>query len=153
MKSEMLEGQGTKKLEFQGFGCSGENISPDLKWTGAPEGTKSYAITMYDPDAPTGSGWWHWLVVNVPADVNELSSNIESNLPKGAIQTKNDYGTTTYGGPCPPPGHGDHMYIVTVYALDVEKLDVTSETNAAVVGYNINSHTLKKSSLVFYYSR
>ena len=157
LTSEDLIGQGTKKIEFSGFGCNGENVSPELSWSGAPEGTRSFAITVYDPDAPTGSGWWHWLVVNLPSDTKSLKSgagNLEmGSLPKGALATINDYGISDFGGPCPPVGHGDHTYIFTIYALDVEKLDVTSNTNAAVVGYNINSHTLQKSSLVVYYKR
>ncbi len=157
LSSSDLGGQATVKQEFNGFGCVGDNQSPQLSWENAPEGTKSFAITMYDPDAPTGSGWWHWLVFDIPSNINGLvanAGNIDLNLaPKGAIQSITDYGKKGYGGPCPPEGHGLHQYIVTVYALKTEKLGLDSNTNAAVVGYYIGSHTLAKSSIVAYYKR
>ena len=121
LTSKDLGGQATIEEEFNGFGCSGKNESPQLSWINAPEGTKSFAVTIYDPDAPTGSGWWHWLVFDIPAHTNELvpnAGNVQLNLaPKGAIQSITDYGAKGYGGPCPPQGHGIHEYIITVYAL------------------------------------
>ncbi len=155
--SNDLGGQATVTEEFGGFGCTGKNQSPQLSWANAPEGTKSFAITMYDPDAPTGSGWWHWLVFDVPADMTELMSNagnLDANmLPEGIIQSITDYGAKGYGGPCPPEGHGVHQYIITVYALKTASLGLDANTNAAIVGFNIWGNTLAKASLVFYYER
>ena len=143
--------------EFNGFGCSGDNSSPQLSWANAPEGTKSFAITMYDPDAPTGSGFWHWVVFDIPADTNELvtkAGNVELNLaPKGAIQSKTDYGINGFGGPCPPIGHGLHQYILTVYALKTNKLGLDANINPAVVGFYLWNNTLAKASIVAYYKR
>jgi Raf kinase inhibitor-like YbhB/YbcL family protein len=115
LQSETLQGQLTKAQEFGGFGCSGQNISPELHWSNAPEGTKSFAVTVYDPDAPTGSGWWHWMIVNIPAEVNAIAANAsaEHKLPKGAVETMTDYGFSGFGGACPPKGHGMHAYIFT----------------------------------------
>ncbi|MFK7970165.1 MAG: YbhB/YbcL family Raf kinase inhibitor-like protein [Bacteroidia bacterium] len=157
LSSEDLGGQATSTEEFNGFGCTGDNQSPQLSWKNAPEGTKSFAITMYDPDAPTGSGWWHWLVFDIPANVNELISgagNLSLNLaPDSCVQSITDYGTSGYGGPCPPQGHGLHQYIITVYALKTDKLGLNAETNPAVVGYYLWNNTLAKASIVTYYQR
>ncbi len=157
LTSKDLGGQEVKAQEFNGFGCTGDNKSPELSWKNAPEGTKSYAITMYDPDAPTGSGWWHWLVFDIPADINQLvtgAGNVELGLaPKEAVQSVTDYGAKGYGGPCPPEGHGLHQYIITVYALKTNKLGLDENTNAAVVGYYLSSNTLAKASIVAYYQR
>ena len=155
LKSEHLGGQATLQEVFNG--CGGENRSPQISWSNAPKETKSFAITVYDPDAPTGSGWWHWLVVNVPAETDHLPTGAgdpeRPQLPEGVIQTLNDYGQSGYGGPCPPEGHGPHQYILTIHALKVEKLDVQPQTNPAVVGFQINANTIAKASLVFYYER
>lgn len=157
LTSQDVGGQATTTQEFNGFGCSGTNESPQLSWANAPEGTKSFAVTMYDPDAPTGSGWWHWLVFDIPANVNELVTNagaVKANLaPKGAIQSITDYGVTGYGGPCPPEGHGLHQYILTVYALKTDQLGLDAKTNPAVVGFYLWSNTLAKASIVTYYQR
>lgn len=154
LASSNLKGQLTKTQEFNGFGCTGDNISPQFTWSHPPKGTKSFAITVYDPDAPTGSGWWHWLVVNIPANASSLPAGVTSKeMPKGAIETMNDYGVTSFGGACPPEGDKHHQYIFTIHALDVEKLDVSSKSDSALVGYMINAHTIEKSSLVSYYKR
>lgn len=157
LRSNDLGGQGTKKMEFNGFDCNGANISPQLSWSNAPTGTKSFAITVYDPDAPTGSGFWHWLVFNIPADTKELVTGSGSTngklLPEGAVQSITDYGIKGYGGPCPVVNHGAHRYVFTVYALKVDKLDVNPETNPAVVGFNLWSNTIEKASIVIYYER
>jgi Raf kinase inhibitor-like YbhB/YbcL family protein len=155
--SKNLGGEFTKQQEFNGFGCSGDNQSPYLYWTNAPEGTKSFAVTMYDPDAPTGSGFWHWVVFDIPADINELKANA-GNLaleltPKGAIQSVTDYGIKGFGGPCPPEGHGFHQYIITVYALKTQKLGLAENTNPAIVGFNLWANTLGKASIIVYYKR
>ena len=157
LSSKDLGGEGTKKLEFNGFGCSGDNKSPQLFWENAPEGTKSFAITMYDPDAPTGSGFWHWVVFDIPANVHELvaeAGNVSLNLaPKGAIQSVSDYGIKGFGGPCPPEGHGFHQYIITVHALKTDKLGLDENINPAVVGFNLWNQTIAKASIIAYYKR
>ena len=115
-----------------GFGCAGGNKSPHLKWSDSPPGTKSFAVTCYDPDAPTGSGFWHWLVVNIPANVSELPEGAGSaggNLPAGAVQTRTDFGTPGYGGPCPPQGDHPHRYLFTVFAVKTDRLDVKPDTS------------------------
>lgn len=157
LSSKDLGGQATITEEFNGFGCVGENQSPQLSWANAPEGTKSFAITMYDPDAPTGSGWWHWVVFDIPANVNELvanAGNIELGLaPREAIQSVTNYGAKGYGGPCPPPGHGIHQYVITVYALKTDELGLDDNANPAVAGYYLWNNTLAKASIVSYYER
>lgn len=146
-----------KKFEFNGFGCSGENKSPVLQWQGAPKDTKSFAITVYDPDAPTGSGWWHWSVINIPSNVTELKSDAGAvggaNLPKGASHVRIDYGVAGWGGTCPPPGDKAHRYIFTVHALKVETLDIPADATAALAGYMINANSLKKASFTAKYGR
>lgn len=146
-----------KKFEFNGFGCSGDNKSPTLQWRGAPVGTKSFAVTVYDPDAPTGSGWWHWSVINVPADVTSLPADAGAiggaNLPKGASQVRIDYGVAAWGGMCPPPGDKPHRYIFTVHALKTDKLDIPADATAALAGYMINAHALAKASFTATYGR
>lgn len=157
LSSTDIGGQAEKAQEFNGFGCTGKNESPQLSWKNAPKGTKSFAITMYDPDAPTGSGWWHWIVFDIPTNINELvtnAGNINLNLmPKGAIQSMTNYGAKGYGGPCPPKGHGIHQYIITVYALKTDKLGLNADTNPAVVGYYLWNNTLAKASIITYYKR
>src|SRR5271167_2419442 len=139
---------------FNSFGCSGQNVSPSLAWSGAPKGTKSFAVSMYDPDAPTGSGWWHWWVVNIPADVTSLPKGAGggTGLPAGAVQGRNDFSMAAYGGPCPPPGK-PHRYIITVFALSADKLDVDPNTSPAVIGFQANAHTLAKATLTGLYGR
>jgi Raf kinase inhibitor-like YbhB/YbcL family protein len=157
LSSNDLGGEATINEEFNGFGCTGENQSPQLSWKNAPEGTKSFAVTMYDPDAPTGSGWWHWVVFDIPVGNNDLVSgagNTKLNLtPEGVIQSITDYGANGYGGPCPPEGHGLHQYIITVYALKTDKLGLNESTNPAVVGYYLWNNTIAKASIVTYYQR
>ena len=139
-----------------GFGCSGGNKSPHLKWSGAPEGTKSFAVTCYDPDAPTGSGFWHWLVVNIPANVTELALGAGSTggeLPPGALQTRTDFGAPGYGGPCSPPGSHPHRYLFTVFAVNADKLNVKADTSAAIVGFNLNFNTLAKAAIMGLFKR
>ena len=142
---------------FNGMGCAGENISPPLEWNGAPEGARSFAVTMYDPDAPTGSGWWHWVVYNIPAGTTSLPAGAgdatKGLLPPGAVQGNTDFGTTGYGGPCPPVGDKPHHYHITVYALNVDKLDIPANATAAYVGFNLHSHTRAKAELVALYGR
>lgn len=142
---------------FSGMGCSGNNASPALMWEGAPKNTKSFAVTVYDPDAPTGSGWWHWVVFNIPPEVRELQKNAgdpSSGLaPKGSVQSRTDFGKPGYGGPCPPPGDKPHRYIFTVYALDVDKLPLDENAPGAMVGFNLKRHTIAKTTLTGKFSR
>lgn len=140
---------------FNSFGCTGDNISPELRWSNAPEGTKSFAVTVYDPDAPTGSGWWHWVVFNIPADVNVLQAGAGTNkdlLPKGAIQSLTDFGVPGYGGPCPPVGDKPHRYIFTVYALSTT-LDLNENSMPALVGFSIMPNVLAKSTIELTFGR
>ena len=157
LTSNSVGGQATVDQVFNGFGCTGGNISPHLAWANAPEGTKSFAITMFDTSAPTGSGWWHWLVFDLPASTSAVHAGAgdpaKHLMPAGTVQTKTDYGTPGYGGPCPPPGDGPHQYVVTVYALKVEKLGVDINASPAVVSFNLNSNALARASIVFYYER
>ena len=125
------------------------NRSPQLSWSGAPEGTKSFAITCYDPDAPTGSGFWHWTVANIPAAVTELAEGAAG--PAGAVEGRTDFGEPGFGGAAPPPGHGPHRYIFTVFAVDTERLEVTPENSGAVFGFNLHFHTLAKASITGVY--
>jgi Raf kinase inhibitor-like YbhB/YbcL family protein len=121
-----------------------------LQWKNAPVGTKSFAITVYDPDAPTGSGWWHWGVVNIPADVQSIAAG---SVPAGAMETRTDYGAPGYGGACPPAGDKAHRYIHTVWALDVAQLPVDANSSGALLGYMLNQHKLGKATLTTTYQR
>ena len=139
--------------EDYGFGCAGGNASPHLAWTDPPEGTESFAVMCYDPDAPTGSGFWHWVAVNIPADVRELAEGAGSaggSMPDGALQVRTDFGAPGYGGPCPPEGDHPHRYLFTVHAVGMKEL---ADTSAAVVGFYLNFNTLAKSSIMGLYKR
>jgi len=141
---------------FNSFGCSGANNSPQVSWSGAPEGTKSFAVTVYDPDAPTGSGWWHWTIFNIPADVTQLDEGISSDatkLPTGAVQGRTDFGKPGYGGACPPLGDKPHRYILTVYALKTDKIVLDENASGALVSYYLNQNSLAKASLTVKYGR
>lgn len=146
-----------KKFEFQGFGCSGDNKSPALEWKNAPQDTKSFAVTVYDPDAATGSGWWHWSVINIPANVTALPSDAGAfggvHLPAGASHVRIDYGVAAWGGTCPPLGDKPHRYIFTVHALKVDKIDIPADATAALAGYMINANTIQKASFTAQYGR
>jgi Raf kinase inhibitor-like YbhB/YbcL family protein len=134
---------------FQGFGCEGGNIAPDLAWSGAPEGTESYAITAYDPDAPTGSGWWHWFAFNIPADVTSLSAG--EALPAGAVALRNDYGAEGFGGACPPAGEV-HRYQFTVHALGTQ-LDLDGSVSNALAGFMVRANSLASDTITAVYAR
>jgi Raf kinase inhibitor-like YbhB/YbcL family protein len=139
------------------FGCKGGNLSPAIKWSGAPSGTKSFAVSIYDPDAPTGSGFWHWVVFNIPANVSELpkgAGDLKSGtMPAGAVQSRTDFGVPGYGGPCPPPGDKPHRYHITVFAVDADHLDGDENISAAVIGFQLHFHTLAKGTLTGLYGR
>lgn len=138
------------KYSFDGFGCSGDNLLPQLQWEGAPEGTKSFAISVFDPDAPTESGFWHWQLINIPKDVTSIDEMSSGELKVG-VQRKNDYGTVGYGGPCPPKGDGMHRYQFTVWALPVEELAVPENASNAVVGFLLNRKAVDKAQLTATY--
>jgi Raf kinase inhibitor-like YbhB/YbcL family protein len=140
---------------FNGMGCNGQNISPALQWTNPPAGTKSFAVTVYDPDAPTGSGWWHWVMYNIPATTTALPAGAGNgrNAPRGSDQGTTDFGTKGYGGPCPPVGDKPHHYNFTVFALKVDKLDLPGNATAAMVGYNLNANKLGTARLTALYAR
>lgn len=135
---------------FNGFGCTGKNISPALRWSSSPAGTRSFAVTVYDPDAPTGSGWWHWVVYDIPADITELP---EGRVPAGAAQGRTDFGPAGFGGACPPAGDKPHRYVFTVHALKVDKLAVPADASPAMVGFMINANRLGSASLTATYGR
>ena len=147
---DVADGETMPRPQVSGvFGAGGEDVSPQLSWSGAPDGTQSYAVTVYDPDAPTASGFWHWAVFNIPADVTSLPSGASgSNLPDGAVELKNDGGTVGYIGAAPPPGHGPHHYHVVVHAVDVPKLDVPADATPALLGFNLFGHTLGRAMIV-----
>lgn len=134
---------------FEGFGCTGGNTAPDLAWSGAPEGTKSFAITVYDPDAPTGSGWWHWFAFNMPADVTALEAGAA--MPEGTIELKNDYGAVGFGGACPPPGEV-HRYQFTVYALGTV-LEIDGSVSNALAGFMVKANSLASATITAVYTR
>jgi len=139
-----------KAQEFQGFGCSGGNQSPQLSWSGAPAGTAAFAIMVHDPDAPTGSGWWHWQLVNIPKDVTSLAAGAMA--PAGSQQINNDYGVKGFGGACPPPKHGVHRYQFTVHALS-QKLELPKNASGALTGYMVKAHSLASSTIEALYQR
>ncbi|KQW21477.1 YbhB and YbcL [Afipia sp. Root123D2] len=139
-----------------GFGCAGGNKSPQLSWSGAPAGTKSFAVTCYDPDAPTGSGFWHWVAINIPPSVTELALGAGSaggTLPAGTLQTRTDFGAPGYGGPCPPEGDHPHRYLFTVHAVGIDKLSATADTSAAVIGFQLHFNTLAKAAIMGLFKR
>jgi Raf kinase inhibitor-like YbhB/YbcL family protein len=139
------------KYSFNAMGCTGENLSPPLEWKNPPAGTKSFALVVHDPDAPTGSGWWHWVVYNIPADTTSLPEGAGAAdghaLPKGTVQGTTDFGKAGYGGPCPPPGSGKHHYNFKLVALKVDKIDVPPGASAAMVGFNVNANKLGEAKL------
>jgi Raf kinase inhibitor-like YbhB/YbcL family protein len=159
LSSADVQGQISTAQVFNGFGCSGKNISPQLSWQNAPAGTKSFAVTVYDPDAPTGSGWWHWVVFNIDKSVENLKTGASVSgygkqaMPTGAVESVTSYGSKGFGGACPPPGDKPHRYIFTVFALDVDKLDIDATARAELIGFNLNSHAIAKASIMAYYGR
>jgi hypothetical protein len=137
---------------FKGFGCEGGNLSPALEWSGAPEGTKSFALLVHDPDAPTGgAGFWHWLVVDIPAQTSSLPQGAA--VPAGAKEIATDFGAPGYGGPCPPKGDKPHHYNFTLYALKVAKLDLPPKATASLAGFMVNANALVHSTLTGVYGR
>lgn len=147
--SASFDDGGTIGMEFVFTGCGGKNQSPQLSWSGAPAGTKSFAITCFDPDAPTGSGYWHWLAFDIPASVTTLDVGAGTDrAPVGGKSARNDYGFSSYGGPCPPQGDGPHRYIFTVFALAVANLaHASDQTSGASLNFLMRGHLLAAGTL------
>lgn len=139
------------------YGCTGKNLSPALAWKNAPKAVKSYALTVYDPDAPTGSGWWHWVVYNIPTQTTALAAGAgienSSTLPPGAVQGRTDGGNHSFGGACPPAGDKPHRYIFTIHALSTEKIELPADASAALVGFMIHNSEIGKASFTVKYGR
>lgn len=157
LNSADLGGQFTPAFVAGNMGCTGQNRSPELHWSHAPAGTKSFAVTMYDPDAPTGSGFWHWVLVDIPAGINQLKQGAgdpKAGLtPTGSWSGINDLGIAGYQGPCPPEGDAAHRYIITIYALSTAKLGTTPNTTAALTGFLLNKAAVAKASIIVYSKR
>lgn len=159
LASREIEAGGTidARFEYDGFDCAGANESPALDWSGAPEGTRSFALTLYDPDAPTGSGWWHWVVIDIPVHASGLNANAGAVdgklLPEGARQLRNDFGQVGYGGVCPPRGDRAHRYVFTLHALKVAKLDIPDDASAALAGFMIHGNSLGSARFSARYGR
>lgn len=161
LKSADLSDHGTlgPRQVLNGFGCAGGNQSPQLAWSDPPAGTKSFAVTVYDPDAPTGSGWWHWVVYDIPADARSLAAGAGAGsgqpglLPSGAKQGRSDFGTTAFGGACPPAGDKAHRYVFTVYALKVASLGVPPGPSGAMVGFMVHANVLASARMTAVYGR
>jgi Raf kinase inhibitor-like YbhB/YbcL family protein len=146
----------TDQQVFNGFGCTGANVSPQLAWAGAPKDAKSFVVTVYDPDAPTGSGWWHWVVYDIPAGTTELAQGAGSGkaaLPAGAQQGRTDFGAPGFGGACPPVGDKPHRYVFTVTALKVEKLEVGPDASPALIGFMTHANALGSATFTATYAR
>lgn len=154
LSSVDLGGQFTPAFVAGNMGCNGQNHSPELHWSYAPANAKSFAVTMYDPDAPTGSGFWHWVIVDIPANISQLkqgAGDLKSKLaPTGSLQSANDTGTAGYQGPCPPESDAPHRYIITVYALNTVKLGTNSGSTAALTGFMLNKAAIAKALLIVY---
>ncbi len=155
--TDIADGEALKNPQVSGvFGAGGEDVSPQLAWEGFPEETKSFAVTCYDPDAPTGSGFWHWAIANIPASVTELATGAGSpdgELPDGAVMLAGDAGAKQYIGAAPPPGHGPHRYIFAVHALSEPSLDVDSDARPALLGFQMFGKTLARGMIVATYEQ
>lgn len=151
------DGEIDASFEYDGFGCSGDNRSPELQWQNPPAETRSFAISVHDPDAPTGSGWWHWRVVDIPASATGLAANAGAEdsrqLPEGSRQIRNDFGYKGWGGMCPPQGAGPHRYTFTVHALDVERLDLPEDATPGLAGFMIHEHEIARAGFMVTYAR
>jgi len=146
-----------QKHLLDGFGCTGDNLSPALSWAAPPAGTRSYALSLYDSDAPTGSGWWHWVVFDLPATATGLpegaGSSATGGLPAGAVQSRTDFGSPGYGGPCPPEGDRPHRYVFTLTALAVDSLPLDQQASGAMVGFFVRQNAIASTSLTVVFGR
>jgi Raf kinase inhibitor-like YbhB/YbcL family protein len=140
---------------YNGMGCNGQNMSPALQWANAPTGTRSFAVTIYDPDAPTGSGWWHWMIYNIPVTATSLAAGAGNgrNAPSGSAEGPTDFGTKGYGGPCPPVGDKPHHYYITVFALKTDKINVPGNATSAFLGFNLNANKIATARITGLYAR
>lgn len=155
---DLVDGGRLPRPQVSGImGAGGEDVSPHLRWSGFPEGTRSFVVTMFDPDAPTGCGFWHWAVADIPAHVTELPAGAGSPergaLPEGCRTIGNDPGLHRYVGAAPPEGHGPHRYVFTVHAVDVESLGLDADTRPAILGFQLFQHALARAVLVATYER
>lgn len=157
VSDDAADGQPLPRAQVSGImGAGGEDVSPHLAWSGFPEGTKSFAVTCFDPDAPTASGFWHWAVCDIPASVTELPSGAGGEhpaLPESAVTLRNDAGGHRYVGAAPPAGHGPHRYIFAVHAVDVESLEIDQSASPAFLGFNLFSHALGRATLTALYEQ
>lgn len=156
LSDDVADGQTLPPAQRSGiFGAGGEDVSPHLSWSGFPAGTASFAVTVYDPDAPTASGFWHWAVIDIPAGVTELHTGAGApggeKLPQGALQLPNDAGLSQYLGAAPPAGHGVHHYYIAVHAVDVPSLGLPAKATPAFLGFNLFTHTLARAIIVATY--
>ena len=154
LSSKQFTGQVPKDNVYDGFGAGGDNHSPDLNWTDAPDGTKSFLIICHDTDAPGPGGWWHWCAFDIPASVSSLPSGASKTaMPEGSQQTLNSYGSRGFGGACPPPGDPAHPYVITLYALGTDKLGLGQDASPAMVLFVAAEHVLGKAGVTAYYGR
>ncbi|MDO4821355.1 MAG: YbhB/YbcL family Raf kinase inhibitor-like protein [Rothia sp. (in: high G+C Gram-positive bacteria)] len=146
--ADISEGEPLPRAQVSGImGAGGEDVSPQLSWSGFPAETKSFVVTCFDPDAPTPSGFWHWAVSNIPASVTSLDAGAASSLPAGATAHPNDAGTTGFVGAAPPSGHGTHRYIFCVTAVDTDTLELDESTSPAVLNFNLFFHGIARAFL------
>lgn len=153
---DVSQGQKLNRAQvYRGYGCNGGNLSPALNWRDAPAGTRSFAVTVFDPDAPTGRGWWHWLAYDIPASAGSLpaGAGAKEALPAGVKQGRNDFGEHAYGGACPPAGNGPHRYVFTVYALKVDKLDVSEDASPEQIDSTLRENSLGSAQITATYAR
>lgn len=148
---DVTEGAGLANAQVSGLmGAGGDDQSPELTWSDFPSETKSFAVTVFDPDAPTASGFWHWAVADIPASVTSLPAGAGGDpgeLPTGAVTLANDASMKRFVGAAPPPGHGPHRYIIAVHAVDVESLDLPDGATPAFLGFNLFSHAIGRATL------
>jgi Raf kinase inhibitor-like YbhB/YbcL family protein len=154
LSSETFADGGVIPLSAASAWAGGSDVSPDLSWTGAPANTQSFAVTCFDPDAPTGVGFWHWTLVNIPASVTSLPAGASKNPPPATLQGHTDYGSSGYGGPCPPEGDPPHRYLFKVYALDIPSVPGFGESGTgAFLTFSLRGHILAQGTYTGLYSR